>query len=567
MFEKDNKNHIVFKIIFALIILVWSFGVARYGYPVDENGLLTIYKGVFQGQRMFIDSWESLQTGGLLAYPLLALYYYVLSPLFASASINVGLVLYMRYCYLTVRALVAIYLFIAIKNSKYESGAYPAALFYFMFVIGWKDFSYKSYCDIAIMLIVCFMFRFYQERKAVYAALTGVAVCIAVLAYPTMIIMAVLLGIFWLCIAVKDEGPWACFISYLAVCFIIGIAVVSYLQFTSGWGNIIAELVNFGDQDYDDPIYIRLGKLLASYGAFAVVAYFPILVINLIGKLNGIAEETERFILTLYFIIVMGGIFALRIESISDSRFVYGMLILFFWFPYFMRDKEEHAYIKIGSYSNIDKEGKNVLWVVFGISIAAQLIWSLSTNQGISVPGYMTLYTVIALILLFADEDVDYKGMNVVLILLAMFFNGIWVSDSNGGFCNVFEPMIYTAEGELKGVALPLDEYEMNEAVLGLLDGNVTADDKLLVAFGANSTGYINSEATQGTYSVYARTQVNTKLMDYYELHPENMADYMLLDKGHVKYERFLENETGKYLLSIYTNEVASDGNFVLLSR
>ena len=208
-----------------------------------------------------------------------------------------------------------------------------------------------------------------------------------------------------------------------------------------------------------------------------------------------------------------------------------------------------------------------MLWVIFIISVVAQIIWALSTNQGISVPGYMTLYVVIELILLFADEDVDYKGMITVLMMLAMFFNGIWVADNNGGFCHVFEHMVYVTEGELKGIALPEDEYEINDVVLNLLDGNVTADDKLLVAFGANSTGYINSEATQGTYSVYARTQVNTKLMDYYELHPENMADYMLLDKGHVKYERFLENETGKYLLSIYTNEVASDGNFVLLSR
>lgn len=567
MFEAEKKNNNVFKIIFALIILVWSFGVVRYGYPVDENGLLTIYKGIYQGQRMFVDSWESLQTGGLLAYPLLALYYEVLSPLFAAASINVGLVLYMRYCYLTVRALVALYLFITIKNSKYESGAYPAALFYFMFVIGWKDFSYKSYCDLAIMLVVCYIIRFYQERKPIYAALSAVAVCVAVLAYPTMIIMGLFLGAFWLYMAIKDESPWASFVAYVVVCFVVGIIVVSYLQFNSGWTNIIGEIQNLGDQDYDDPIYVRLGRLALYYVGFAVVAYIPIVVVNIIGKLSGISEETERFLLTVYFIAFMVAVFGLRVASISDSRFVYGMLVLFFWFPYFMRDKEENNYVRIGSYGSMSSQGNDMLWVIFIISVVAQIIWALSTNQGISVPGYMTLYVVIELILLFADEDVDYKGMITVLMMLAMFFNGIWVADSNGGFCHVFEHMVYVTEGELKGIALPEDEYEINDVVLNLLDGNVTADDKLLVAFGANSTGYINSEATQGTYSVYARTQVNTKLMDYYELHPENMADYMLLDKGHVKYERFLENETGKYLLSIYTNEVASDGNFVLLSR
>ena len=367
--------------------------------------------------------------------------------------------------------------------------------------------------------------------------------------------------------AIKDESPWASFVAYVVVCFVVGIIVVSYLQFNSGWTNIIGEIQNLGDQDYDDPIYVRLGRLALYYVGFAVVAYIPIIVVNIIGKLSGISEETERFLLTVYFIAFMVAVFGLRVASISDSRFVYGMLVLFFWFPYFMRDKEENNYVRIGSYGSMSSQGNDMLWVIFIISVVAQIIWALSTNQGISVPGYMTLYVVIELILLFADEDVDYKGMITVLMMLALFFNGIWVADSNGGFCHVFEHMVYVTEGELKGIALPEDEYEINDVVLNLLDGNVTADDKLLVAFGANSTGYINSEATQGTYSVYARTQVNTKLMDYYELHPENMADYMLLDKGHVKYERFLENETGKYLLSIYTNEVASDGNFVLLSK
>ena len=45
------------------------------------------------------------------------------------------------------------------------------------------------------------------------------------------------------------------------------------------------------------------------------------------------------------------------------------------------------------------------------------------------------------------------------------------------------------------------------------------------------------------------------------------MADYVLLDTGHDKYQYFVENETGKYLLETYTNEVAKEGNFVLLSR
>ena len=566
MYNKEH-NYIIIEILLAVAAVVWSVATLRYGFYIDENGLLTIYKGIYQGQRMFVDSWEALQTGGLLAWPLMALYYQVLKPLFLAFSINVGLVLYMRYAYLLVRLIISIYLYATLKSSKFERGAFFASLFYFMFVIGWKDFSYKSYCDFAMVLIMCFVFRFHENRKPVYACLTGVAVCVAVLAYPTMIVMALFLGAYWLYMFLKDEAPRSAFISYLLVCLIVGGAVAIYLQFTSGWPDIMTQIVNLGDQDYDDPVYIRLGKMLLSYLAFFVIAYMPIVAVRLWDRIRGVSEEAERTVLTLYFIIFMVAMFVIKTEGISTSRFIYGCLIVFFWFPYFVREKEKTDYIRIGSYRNIDTDDKQLLWTVFIFSVVAQLIWAISTNQEITVPGHMALYVVMIMILIFCQERYDYRGMVAVLMLLAAFFMGIWVADSNGGFCHVFEKMYYVTEGELKGIALPEDEYELNQQSMELLNEYVTADDTLLVTFGANCAGYLNSDATQGTYSVYARTQLNTKIIDYYTLNPENMADYMLLDTGHAKYETFLENETSDYLLNIYTNTVGENGEFILLSR
>ena len=566
MTTEDNKNNI-FKIILAAIIVIWSYATISYGFYVDENGLLSIYKGIYQGQHMFVDSWEALQTGGLLSYPLLALYYQVLQPLFASISLNIGLVLYMRICYMTVRLIISVYLYIVLVDSDYEKGAFPAAIFYYMFVIGWKDFSYKSYCDFAMVLIMCYMFRFYKTRKSMYGLLTAVAACVAAVAYPSMIIMAVFIGVLWLYLVIKDEAPTLTVVLYIVTCFVLGGLVLVYLQFTSGLGNAIAQLPNLGDQDYDYPVYIRFGIMLLSYGVFAVIAYIPIGFVWILNKLRGIDEYAEKAILTLYFIIFMILVCLLRIEGISTSRFIYGCLIIFFWFPYFMRDKEKSEFVKIGSFATRQDEDKMAMWTVFVISVVAQIVWSISTNQEVTVPGHMTLYVVIMMILLFCEERYEYFGLKNFLVLVAMFFMGIWVADSNGGFCHVFEKMIYVTEGELKGVALPQDEYEVNEVVINLLEENVTADDKLLVAFGANSAGYLNSDAWQATYSVYARTQLNTKLIDYYQINPDNMADYVLIDTGHPKYETFVENETGKYLLETYTKQVASDGSFVLLTK
>ena len=87
MIENTSKMIRIFRLILLIGIIVWAAVTINTGFYVDENGLLVTYKGIFEGQRMFVDSWESLQTGGFLAWPLMALYYNVLSPFFSSFGI------------------------------------------------------------------------------------------------------------------------------------------------------------------------------------------------------------------------------------------------------------------------------------------------------------------------------------------------------------------------------------------------------------------------------------------------------------------------------------------------
>ena len=562
----DNKI-IIFKILVGLFVLVWSFNVLNVGFYVDENGLLTIYKGFFQGQRLFIDSWEALQTGGILAYPLLALYYYVLAPLFASAGINIGLVLYMRIAYTVCRLLVAIYLYFTIKKTEYEDGAFAASIFYYMFVMGWKNFSYKSYCDIAIMLLICFFIRYHETKKSWYFIFAGIATCVAILAYPTMIIMALAISVILIVGINRNEIQKQSLIIYVVTCFVIGVAVVVYIQCTSGFENVLSQIGHLGDQDYENGLLYRLGVILVSYLVFAVIAYFPICAIAIIRKFRYISELAEGIILTVYWFGFLAAVCLARMESISNSRFIYAILILFFWFPYLAFERKDNEYTRIGAYNSSNSHEMYVLWCMFAISAVSQFIWSLSTNQDITVPGHMAIYVVIADILIIAKNKENMSGLVVLINVVAVFFMGFWVPEHNGGYEDVLSTRYMVTEGELKGIILLPEDYEANDICFRLVSENVPEDSRLLVAFGSNSTGYLNSNAMQGTYSVYARTQLNTMLLDYYEINPENQADYLLLDKGNPKYERFLGFDTGKYLLDTYTNIVAEEGNFVLLSK
>ena len=183
------------------------------------------------------------------------------------------------------------------------------------------------------------------------------------------------------------------------------------------------------------------------------------------------------------------------------------------------------------------------------------------------MPGHMAVYVVIADLLIMLNEKEAFGGLVTAILAVAAFFMGFWVPEHNGGYSDVLATRYIVTEGELKGIALLPEDYQKNQICYELVTQYIPEGSKLLVAFGSNSTGYINSDSWQGTYTVYARTQKNTKLLDYYQINPDNQADYLLLDKGNDKYEMFLEGDTGKYLMSTYTNEIAYGGDFVLLGR
>ncbi|SEA52501.1 Dolichyl-phosphate-mannose-protein mannosyltransferase [Pseudobutyrivibrio sp. ACV-2] len=563
--EQSSKNLFV-KSLLVIVIAAWALWTLNSGLYVDENGLLTIYKGINQGQHMFVDSWESLQTGGFLAWPLFALYYDVFKPMFETAGINIGLVLLMRIAYMIVRALVAIYLYFTIRKTAYEDGAYYGALFYFLFVVTWKNFSYKSYCEIAVMLILCFLIRYHESRNVAYFVLTGIAASIAILAYPTMLILAVVIGVIIIWKMYSSDIGIMPLILFVTTCVICGIAFLTYLQLTSGIPEALSQLKYLGDQDYEENVFVRFGKILISYAAFGVVAYIPVVLINLFKRIINIDDYLEKGILSLYWFVFLLAVCFLKVDSISNSRFIYALILVYFWFPYLIHERSENGYTVIGAYNNTINSEKEVLWLMFTMSTAAQFVWAVSTNQDISVPGHMAVYAAIAVILLLCTNG-EMLGLVRLMIISAVFFLCFWVAEGNGGYSDILKERWIVTEGELKGIALLPEDYKANQSVYNLVTNYVSKDDKLLVAFGSNSTGYLNCDAKQGTYSVYARTQKNTKLLEYYEINPDNQADYVLIDTSNVKYQDFMDGEVGKYIMENYTAQVAKDGDFVLWGR
>ncbi len=553
----------VFKIIFALVILTVIFINLSQGLYIDENGLLVIYRAIYQGERMFVDSWGEYHMAGVLMYPIFALYYQVLEPMLS--TMGIGIVLYTRIMYMIVRLLVTIYLYFTLRKTEFKDGAFYASLLYFVFIVGWRNFSYKSICDLGLILLCCFVIRYGINNQGYYFVLMGIATCICILAYPTMIVLPFAFVIGGLILSHKGYTLFKHLITYSVTCFVCGGLFLVYLQLTAGILKAFEYFGKYSNTSYDDGFMVRTGMMVLSYVVVFVIAYIPIVIIELYKKSRALSVKAEESFLAIYWIVFMIAVCVARIESVNYSRFIYGILILFFWFPYITREKKE-LYIVVGSYKSAEVSMMNLLKMVFVISCVAQAIWALSTNQDISIPGHMAYYVAIAVVLVAAGTA-RYKYLTTGLILASVFFGCVWLPEANGGYHDVFQDRYYVNEGALRGIALSEYDYEKNQQVMELMNDYVTPEDNLLVTFAFNSTAYLNTDARIAMGSPYMRPQIDTQLLTYWENCPDYVANLVLIDKGIDKYPELLESECGQYLLSEYTNQVAVKGDLVLLSK
>lgn len=562
--DERRESHVVFRVIIALATIIWSFVVLNKAFYMDEAGLLSIYKGIYQGQRMFVDAWGPLQMGGILTYPLFALYDYVLKPYLDLYGI--GLVLYMRIIYQIIRLFVSIYLYSVLRRTQYKDNAFWASYMYYILFVSFKNFSYKSICDFAVILFIAWGIRYLSSQKKFYCILMGIATCVAVLAYPTMIILPFAFVIALVVMMKRGYNFVGLIFLYSVTCFAIGISFLVYLEQSSGIKNVLAQLQYMEDSDFDYPLYGRLGMMLLSYFVFAVIAYIPVVIIFFVRKKAFIDRYIEEILLSLYWIAFMLLVCFLRPASISTTRFVYAALLIFFWYPYLIYEEKDYKYTRIGMYRLPDFDNIDIGRFIFALSVVVQLIWAISTNQEITVPGHMCYYVVIAFMLLI-DEGSGLRILQIGLIISALFFNCFWVAEGNGGYSDILEARRLVTNGAYMGIELNEQDYLMNEACYDLTTNYVDSDSNLLDVCGFETSAYLNSDATQAAGSAYTRTHKNTRLLEYWEMNPENKADYVLINTNSLRYEEFQKGECAKAIYSEYTKEVASENGIILLTK
>ncbi|MBQ6020961.1 MAG: hypothetical protein IJL26_12380 [Clostridia bacterium] len=251
----------VFCALFGWFAYSVRFGVNR----VDESFYLSIVQRFLQGDRVLVDEWHLSQLSALFQALPYAVYV-------RAAGGTQGVILYMRYVFLAVHALLYWYLYGKLR-SRGLSGLVSAALFFAFVPFALFTLSYYTMATHAL-LVVCVLLFLKEKPSAPALVLAGTVFSCAVLIEPPFAFIYFLYTVLVLVYAVSKKRGKLFFPSYdFILCgrvwkyltlgvVISAAAFLIFLQCNAGLGSVIKNLPNlFTDSEYD----LSAGGVVSGY--------------------------------------------------------------------------------------------------------------------------------------------------------------------------------------------------------------------------------------------------------------------------------------------------------------
>lgn len=466
----------------CILLFAWAVYKVRLGLCADELLFVNIGDRIARGGWFFKDTWTVFQFTSLVTAPFLSLWRVI------SGSAE-GEILFLRYVYLLIQAVIAVYSYFVLRRSADERKAFAIALTSFAFFFNFTAITYKSILYWCSFLIVLFMIRYSESKRIAYLIAMSLAYIIGTLCFPTMVVMLVYI----VAAIVRLSGDKAerkkTLVEFLAASVLLSLALMALFLIRCDWDDIFVWLRNglAGDGHIGKSQFLciieNIGMIVVWFaGAYALVY---------IRKPFKRVRWMQRLLTdNVYFPLVSIGLLvvmcALRPNSISISRVWYVFIIIAFWFFYFARQNAPSC-----------KLDDRLYLVEPGIFVTLAIV--LATNQGSSIWACGLIFILYAIIVRLPAEG-SGSGMGKAIVVLMVLGFIFMVPDSSG--CGMlYNPRTLIDRGAAKGIFLLDNDAQDYNELYDVINENVSADDKVLLVGSPYQTayGYMNTPADSAT--------------------------------------------------------------------
>lgn len=547
-----KKNRVWAGILFAVCILLSLIGIWKSVYvsaDIDESYAFTMAVRIAGGERMFIDLWEPHQMSAFLYAPLVWIY--------KSIAGNLdGALVFMRFMGVFVQALLSIWCYCVLRRYQpFLAGI--CAILYLNFTpkhIQSPEFT-SIYYWMMMALILCTL-SYMQHKKKRYLILSGLFMSMAVLCYPTAVLLFLYLQVLF-CVYAKENRKES--FLFALTCFLAGVCFLLYICVRGGGiTQVLQNIPNvLSDASHKQSLVamakdhlVHLARILYVTAGFIVLCQVgrPVL-----DKKNAHASVFMGVLLLLQAVWMV--IQFHTIQSVNFMVFypIVCQLFVIGWYAYAAFDKTEED--RQLFYGGVLHSTVALLAVLTTSNLTAEY------SVSFLLPGVLTGLLLIGRVIGAGEKPrkayLAYAVLLAALLLQLFAARILLVRFTSTQRKNIFDTYVKTETGVLSGIYLGEFDASQYEAKYAALQNYVGAEDRLL---------YIGCDMF--LYSVLQKGQIATgntistpafsdQLMTYYRMYPEKIPTVLFVDREYgADFSVLLDEEPLKGFVENYFDTV-----------
>ena len=540
---KHNMESIAMIIFFSgiVILLFWK---CNYGYAtLDEAFYPTIAYRFMQGDAILYEEWSNTQLTGFLLLPVLMLYQVI------NGGMD-GIYLYIRYVYTIFKILIAVFLFLRLKKfGKRE--AYTTSIVFLVFAAhGIMALSYNTFAIGGALVALLLLLDNKESKISMFCAgLAGVAFAVSVMGIPYMMI---LYGVY---LAIVIISPFwkrkICFNEYTAhlfswktfwcMTFGGGIAcagLMTYIFSRVSLKNVIDTIphILYGDPAHSQKsvyhktlaYFVRI--LIGNHHNYWIFCGYILLMAILLAYL---LDKKRRQNIKNYKLGAVLGSWILLVLYVVTDNYINSIIfipnVLAFMFIIFSFRQDERV--------------RSLFYCIWIPGMLVSYCEYLASNTGFSGLSAASCVATTAsiIIICFEMENTNIKiggyekvvaSFLIAIFILLVYYRITYVFWEDGGIQSLKATI---EQGTAKGLYVTENTKKLYDQMYEDTETIRKTSEDTIVLYQADNTLWMSGRQRCGSYSPlnYSLSADPTILYNYYEEHPDKIADVMYISDGY----------------------------------
>ncbi len=522
-----------------LVLLSVAAAVVKIivGFEMDEGFIIALGMRIVNGEHWFKDMWEIYQTSSVFMAPFLYIYRS------AAGSLD-GVVIFLRIVSTLIQLLVACFVYKSlIKHGEDKKLSFLMALTWFnLMPRSTQNIEYGILMDWFVTLSMFVLLNACKKRDYYLA---GVLLALAVLAYPTIIIIypVIIFGIYKITGDISDDIVFTlgCF-TFAVITFIYIFAFISPSEFWKSLPYIFMDASHSGGVEKIINLISELIKILLrasmALAAAGVISFGMKKVLKV--QTSKIEMLLTNWITAFVLIIVAAEIFGRRSGVYGlQTRYiiVYFLGVFFYYRTGVERDKKIFLYAWFPAF-----------FIFAGVLCGSNL--GIEVNASYLIPGLIA-----SMSLLFHGSH-DKKLMTSAIIAFAfcsILYRGYFVRNAGTSPCNVLESRVKVSEGIAKGIWLKPEEKRKYDLEYNFMK-EVTDDSDRVLCLTSDPQMNLMGNGSFTSVTSHGTVVYDEQWESYYTKFDRVLPTKIIIDKSYITdSDSFLkENVFGKWISANY---------------